>query len=153
MRRLLRPGNVIAIAILGVTCVLAIGIVRWSYGSVGAFRAVVAGHAAWVEQPNQWLGTLEVDQERIVPFQVRNLADEPIAIQGSASDCSCAVAQNLPLTIPANESGEICVVVHPAPAQAGKPFRQTVALYVDAMESPVRLEVSGLVAGVSNAAK
>jgi Protein of unknown function (DUF1573) len=76
-------------------------VLSWAYyGSVRLGILAIAGKQLVSEVGELSVGTLEVGEQRVLVFHLRNLTGRPINIVGSQSKCTCTSAEKLPLVVP-----------------------------------------------------
>lgn len=82
-----------------------------SFGSADAALAFFRGERLTVEPRLVDVGEGSTGENREVSVQVRNWTAKPIRIVGGTADCSCAVTDDLPLTVPSGEGRLLTVRV------------------------------------------
>lgn len=99
---------------LGGTLLVAVvlgGSVCASFGSVRAALAYFRGERISVEPRLVNVGTGERGQTQEASVTLSNWTDHPIQVFGGTANCSCTVLDDLPVTIPPNESRPVTVSV------------------------------------------
>ncbi len=92
------------------------------YGSIAAGICRLRGDSLMVDEFVN-LGIGEPNQILRQIVHVTNLTNQPIRLIGGASDCSCATAQGLPLTIPARETRSVHVQIKVQQSDPGEMTR------------------------------
>lgn len=150
MKKLLRTAiGWIAFPALSIALALAL-IAGWGqlfYGSAYALPAIAKGKVVIAEPGTRSIGVLEAGGRYQADFTLTNLTSGPILVNGARANCTCVVADKLPLEIPAHGRQSFRLAVSPAKAQAGQPFSQSVNLYLSVPSPQVTLTVLGTVAG------
>lgn len=87
----------------------AVSVGSWYAGSISALQDVIRGMPVSVINPHVDFGSGRVGEERTAKVQVRNRTNQVVRIIGSTSDCSCSALDELPTSIPPNETVEVAV--------------------------------------------
>jgi hypothetical protein len=69
--------------------------------------------------------------EVIAKFTVQNTAGTPVTLLGASSECSCTVADGLPLTLPAHSAGNVYLRVTVGHFDEGGIFAKTAILFAN----------------------
>lgn len=100
------------------------------FGSLGIAVAYFRGHTLHISPATYELTSPMPNGSGEIAFTAVNLGSEPVTVLGGTSNCSCTVAQGLPLDIPAGESRDLRVMV--AYSADDSSFDETVTFYTTA---------------------
>ncbi len=120
----------------------------WSVVTFGAVEdglAFLSGQGLYVRRPSIDVGEIPAGQRITVEIPLQNLTKEPLAVIGARTDCSCAVASGLPLTIAPRSRAMMQVEIAPSPRDAGEAFERRVELYSDFSDKNLWLTIRGAV--------
>ena len=110
--------------------VVATGYAIWAYGSLASTLAHLRGELVSIQPQIVDLGTAEIGEGRTARVDIVNFSPAEVFIFGGTSDCSCTVAEDLPVRIPSGEAKAIRVKVR-MPGQPGQ-FTRRAKLMTDA---------------------
>lgn len=134
-RRMIQAGT--PVCVLAVSWVLTVLV----YGSVSAAFDRVAGYAARPVHRMIDIGQVIASQPVRVAVPVQNLLAEGLTVLGAETDCGCAVAEGLPLEIPAFSVGHFQMVVTPPAGLQDGVLDRSVLLFLNVNSRPVRLRI------------
>jgi hypothetical protein len=109
---------------------LIVAVGHFAFGSTSNAVAYLAGDRIFADATSKEFGQLKPGQVKRVEFKLHNYSKSSITIYGSSSSCTCTVAENLPLTIPAGETRSLPIQVETTEKALGR-FEQTVKLYTN----------------------
>src|SRR5262249_13305751 len=107
------PRSAVTGALLPLACGLAgillfsallFGLASVTFGSVPAALAHFRGDRVAVRPSLIDVGKAESAETREIPVEVANWTDNTVRLIGGTSDCACTVLNDLPVTIPAQET-------------------------------------------------
>jgi hypothetical protein len=90
---------------------LVLGIASFCFGSLPAALAYLRGERIWVEPRLLDVGEGVAGDVRKVPIELTNWTNRRIRLIGGTADCSCTLLEDLPVTIPPNETRSVAVSV------------------------------------------
>jgi hypothetical protein len=120
----------------------------WSTVTLGGVEAgvwLLGGRHLYVQQPVIDVGAVRPGETITVEFSVQDLSGVPLTVLGARTDCSCAVASGLPLTLPPRTRQTMSVSLTPSPREAGAEFERQVELYSDHSEQSLFVFIRGTV--------
>jgi hypothetical protein len=121
----------------------------WSVVTFGAVEdglAFLSGQSLYVRQPVINIGEVPAGQRITIEIPVQNLTAEPLTVLGARTDCSCAVASGLPLTIAPRSHAALQVHLTPSPREAGEELERHIELYSDHSSESLWVLLQGTVA-------
>jgi hypothetical protein len=128
------------------TLALGIGLVgmlgRVLYGSMDALPALARGQAVIVEPESRDLGRVPAGSTVETTFDLINLSDRPVVLNGVGASCTCISVTELPLEIPARARQTFRVRLSASADEAGKRVEQPMALYLSSGGPRVGVRVS-----------
>lgn len=128
------------LTLLMIGIIYGIGVLN--FGSTSSMLSYVSGDRIIVDAANKNIGSQKPNEVLAFSYGITNMTKHPIAIIGAKASCSCAVVENLPLTIAEGERRAIQVEVT-TPSEAGA-FGSGIILYTDdESESEIRLILRG----------
>ena len=118
------------------------------FGSLSMAATYLAGDRLLFDGRTKWFGSVEQGWEGALTFRTMNAAGRPVRILGARSSCTCALVDNLPITLAPGELKSLDVRVQTT-NETGK-FDQTIYLYTSyAPQNEVALTVRGMVRGAA----
>jgi hypothetical protein len=115
------------------------------YGSAYAIPALAEGRTLISGSSAVSVGDLSIGDRKMVSFDLINLDDRPVSINGMGVSCTCVQEDQLPMEIPPRSRRRLRLSVRPLPKQAGQPFLQKINLYSSTPGPPVSVVVQGRV--------
>lgn len=113
----------------GVVLVAVLGGLAWKYGS--PFEALIQarGEPIVVEPSVSQVDEAVAGEKRTFTLRISNHQDRSVRIMGGTTTCSCITTDDLPITVPPNESRPIMVRIR----FGGRPgsFQHSFVLYTD----------------------
>jgi hypothetical protein len=113
------------------------------FGSLDSALGYLSGRSLLVTPVERFIGEVEASQQVTTAFLLRNISGEPIRILGADASCGCVAIEDLPVTVPANESQSIRISLRGS-AKPGVQ-RETATLICDDSASQLTLGVTALV--------
>jgi hypothetical protein len=129
-------------AVLAVACW---GVGRCFFASPQEAMAFLRGEHVIVEQETLDLGIGCNGEWKIGKVGVRNRSARPVRIIGGHSDCSCVMAQELPVTIEPGELVEVPIHLQYPPASTGSFWKEVQLVTDDASQAPISVLLVGRV--------
>lgn len=126
--------------------VLGIGLVgllgRVLYGTMDALPALARGQAVVVEPKSRDLGRVPAGSTVETTFDLINLSDQTVVLNGVGASCTCISVTELPLEIPSRARRTIRVRLSASADAAGQRVEQPMALYLSSGGARVGVRVS-----------
>ena len=126
------------------TVVIAVSILvvlgAWACVRLGSLRAgfaYLAGTRMILDHQERSFGEVAGGEERTVSFRLTNFSQRPVRVLGAKTECTCMVADELPLTIGISETATLKVTVRKG-SKTGE-LRETIRFYTD---HPGRSEIA-----------
>lgn len=116
----------------------------YSFGSLGSALNYLGGNQLIVDRFSKSFGEVAQGQRPTVVFELTNASDRKITILGKKTNCTCIIAEDLPLSIPpgSRRSFKISVTTSSKKGLVQEP----ISLFTDFPAQPkVELRVAGRV--------
>jgi hypothetical protein len=132
----------VIIANMGLLSTAALGL--YSFGSLGSAVAYLSGDRLIADGYTRSVGIVNVGEHHEVSFELRNMSNRDVGILGAQSSCTCLVADQLPVVVPAHGVFRLRVGVRPK-SRAGQ-IAERISLITDREdEQRLHLKISGRV--------
>jgi hypothetical protein len=131
-------GGVAAILLVGGCLFLA----HWRFGSIANAIGYLNGREVQVDKSAIDLGTVALDKEIPVEFNLTNLHGRPFKIVGANASCSCISPPRMPITLSPLEPTSITFGF--TSPEKPEQFAQEIELYFDGPVQTMQLKITGV---------
>lgn len=123
-----------SLAVFGALLVLGTAVVARSFGSLPMALHYLRGDRLFLEPARLRVGPLEVGKPITTFTEIRNDTAVSVRLLGANYRCTCAIAKDLPATIPAGATFRLPIVVQ---ALKNKPtVDESIVIFTDCKERP-----------------
>jgi hypothetical protein len=115
------------------------------FGSLDAAIGYATGARLLATNSAQYAGSLPDGETSTVAFELTNYSRQPIRILGAKSTCRCVALDDLPITLPAGQTGKIRVRLKARAGKSRQIQRESATLIFDDPVRSVTITVTAIV--------
>jgi hypothetical protein len=130
---------------VAVLAVVALGLGRFFFSSPQEAIAFLGGDRVTLGQSIIDLGAGQNGEWKTAQVVVHNRSAQPIQIVGGHSNCTCAVAEDLPITIGAGEKAQVPVRIQYPASSSGEFWKEVQLLTDNSAQGSLEVILSGRV--------